>query len=424
MGCPVKRLLVLDDEPAYGRFIQRIASNLGWTAEAVTDVCTFQARVREALPDAIVLDLQLAGSDGIEQLRHLHGQNFRGAVVLMSGFDERVLAVAQQVGTSLGLAVDWVIQKPARVDAIRAILQALEALPKAAQRQAAANSPDTAPNPDSLTPADVARGLAADQMVLHFQPITLAATGTVSKLEALLRWRRPDGALIMPDGFISLAERDVAVIDALTECVFRKAAGTYLRLRERGIAVPIAVNVSARNLHSPSFPDTLSGMLVEHGLQPSSMVVEITESATTGDAGMTLEILSRLRLKGFRLSMDDFGTGFSSLTALRAMPFSELKIDKSFVSDMLTSRDAMLIVKSVTGLAHELGLPTVAEGVETSDIATALAELGVTNLQGYHISRPLPEERLGAWLQERSGAGAPARHRTALPPSDEPVQRL
>jgi EAL domain-containing protein (putative c-di-GMP-specific phosphodiesterase class I) len=160
----------------------------------------------------------------------------------------------------------------------------------------------------------------------------------------------------------------------------------------------MAVNVSARNLHSLDFPDRLVELVTALGSSPAALTLEITESATTGDATMAMDILTRLRLKGFRLAMDDFGTGFSSLKALLNSPFSELKIDKSFVANVLTSRDARAIVGSVAHLARIMGLKTVAEGAETQAVIEQLTDFGVDSVQGYYVSRPMRGEHLPGWL--------------------------
>jgi EAL domain-containing protein (putative c-di-GMP-specific phosphodiesterase class I) len=167
----------------------------------------------------------------------------------------------------------------------------------------------------------------------------------------------------------------------------------------------VAVNISARNLNSLEFPDHLQDLVAGIGWLPSALTLEVTESAATANPAISNDILARLRLKGFRLAMDDFGTGFSSLKALLNSPFSQIKIDKSFVGSMLTSRDARVIVKSVAALAQNMGLKTVAEGAETRAVVDQLLDFGVDSVQGYHISRPLPAAQLTGWLREWSATG-------------------
>jgi EAL domain-containing protein (putative c-di-GMP-specific phosphodiesterase class I) len=219
-------------------------------------------------------------------------------------------------------------------------------------------------------------------------------------LEALARWHHPARGVIMPDAFIPVGEREQAVIDRLTQWAVRSAGAHARQLDREGVPTPVAVNISAKNLRLLDFPDRLVDLVLGEGSSPAAITLEITESAATGDPTVTRDILTRLRLKGFRLAMDDFGTGFSSLKALLGSPFSELKIDKSFVADVLTSPDARVIVKSTIGLAQEMGLKTVAEGVETQGVQDQLHEFGVDNIQGYHISRPMPASRVSGWLTQ------------------------
>ena len=202
----------------------------------------------------------------------------------------------------------------------------------------------------------------------------------------------------MPDMFIPITEQEPGVIDRFTQWVVRTAGAQVRQLRQQGVPASIAVNISARNLRQLDFPDRLLDLVTELGLSAAAITLEITESAATGDPAVTKDILTRLRLKGFRLAMDDFGTGFSSLKALLGSPFSELKIDKSFVGSMLTSPDARVIVKSTIRLAQEMGLKTVAEGVETQDVHDRLVEFGVDHIQGYHISRPMAANQVSAWM--------------------------
>lgn len=389
------RLLILDDEEAFGGFVARVAQDLGWAAENTATVEDFQARFRAAPPDAVTLDLQLGASDGVEQLRFLHAMRYTRPIVLISGFDSRVIDAAQQLGSSLGLMIVDGIQKPARVAAVRAVLERLGQV-VAAPADASPPLPSGAEMPISAQHIDHA--LEAGEMALAYQPILTASTGQVEKLEALIRWHHPERGLVMPDEFISVGERETAVIDRLTMWVVRAAVGQYHSLRALERPIAIAVNISAKNLHSLDFPDKIDEVVRKAGLASSALTLEITESAATSDPTATMDILTRLRLKGFRLAIDDFGTGFSSLKALLRLPFSELKIDKSFVANVLTSRDALVIVKSVIDLARNMGLKTVAEGAETQPVMDRLVEFGVDYIQGYVVSRPLGADQLPAFL--------------------------
>ena len=393
-------LVVLDDDESIGLFMAAVAKERGWTPRAVTREADFQALIAAAPPDAIMLDLQLGFSDGIEQLRFLHGAGYAGAVVLMSGYDARVLASAQQIGDSLGLQIAAVIEKPARAVNVREVLAAIEHKPTAAVPAA-----DADPEPDAVSPADVAQALDAGRMELHLQPIVTAAGRSVTRAEALIRWRDPALGLVLPDRFIPAAEQDTDVIDRLTMWVAETGVRQYRRLAELGSEIQICINISGRNLRSLDFPDRMANVLDRVSAPQGAIGLEITESVAMHNLDATAAILTRLRLKGFPVAIDDFGTGHSTLTALRRMPFSAIKIDKSFVGEVETSSDSLTIVRSVIQLARDMRLASVAEGVASAGTARLLTELGIDSLQGFYFSRPLPFDDFVAWLREWRGLG-------------------
>ncbi|HEX3895506.1 MAG TPA: EAL domain-containing response regulator [Rudaea sp.] len=390
-------LIVLDDESRIASLIATLARERGWSAAVAISDTEFQKLYSANVPDAIMLDLRLGASDGIEQLRFLQAARYRGAIVLMSGFDPRVLASAQQVGRSLGLRIATVLEKPARVTRIRDVLKELETQLEPGAVFDQTESP-AAPEADSIQPEGLADALQHGEMDLYLQPILNAAYLSVVRLEGLIRWRRPDSGIVLPDKFISVAERDPAVIDRLTFWVIKTALDQYLRLAEFGYAIPISVNISGMNLRSLDFPDRLAELVAQAGAPPSALALEITESVAMHDRGPIVDILTRLRLKGFELAIDDLGTGHSSLEALKEMPFSEIKIDKSFVSDALKSRTSLAIVTSIIDLAGRMGVVCTAEGVESDDISVLVSNLGITYLQGYFYSRPIPFSSLVTWL--------------------------
>lgn len=395
-------LLVVDDERGISTFISFVARDRGWTASAAATAMAFRAAFIEEPPDVIVLDLQLGSSDGVEQLRFLADKGFSGKLILVSGFDRRVLAAAEQRAQSLGLAVTATETKPLRVKRLHEILElaetALNAQPdKAAQVSASAM-------PTIFEPAAIGEGIAAGQMEIHFQPILSSEGRRASHIEALTRWRHPTFGMVPPDRFIPAAESDPAVIDRLTAWLIGAVIDRHKALSAAGHAVRISVNLSAVNLHTLSFPDEIAARLSEAGISCSDIALELTESAAVSNLDEMVDILTRLRLKGFQLMMDDFGIGYSSLHFLRQLPFSVIKLDRSFVSDINASEDSFAIVKSVVDLAHQMGLETVAEGVENEEAAELLSRMGVTGLQGYFFSRPLPYPEIADWLAASAGS--------------------
>jgi len=395
------RLVVLDDDESIGTFMATVARNRGWHAQAVTREGEFQALIKAAPPTAIILDLQLHASDGIEQLRFLHGVGYRGAIVLISGFDARVLASAQQIGNTLGLSIVAVIEKPARAAQVHDVLEIIERPTGPAASPAANAQPATL----SISANDVAEAVEASRMELHLQPIISSQERVVARAEALVRWRDPVLGLVSPEQFVPAAEEDDEVIDRLTMWVADAGVAQHRRLADLGHQVQIRINISGHSMRSIDFPDRLATLLERYSAPPSCIGLEITESVAMHDPQETAGVLTRLRLKGFSVSLDDFGTGHSSLTALRQLPFSGIKIDKSFVGEVETSHDSLVIVRSVIQLARDLDLECVAEGVGNASTAQLLTDLGIDGLQGHYFSPPLPFDEFVAWLDDWSAGG-------------------
>ncbi|MBI3419849.1 MAG: EAL domain-containing protein, partial [Proteobacteria bacterium] len=243
------------------------------------------------------------------------------------------------------------------------------------------------------------------------QPILSVAGRRVRDLEALMRWRHPTLGMAPPDFFIPVAESDPATIDALTLWSVKTAAKQSGDLTLEGYNTVIAVNISGVSLRALDFPDRVEEAIAESGAPADGISFEVTETTAMQNPDQVADILTRLRLKGFGLALDDFGSGYSSLKVLRQMPFSALKIDQSFIHDILVSTESMAIVKSVVHLARSLNVESIAEGVETKEIAERVMALGVTGIQGYYLSPPLPLHEMAAWLkgwnmQAKSGHGS------------------
>jgi EAL domain-containing protein (putative c-di-GMP-specific phosphodiesterase class I) len=245
--------------------------------------------------------------------------------------------------------------------------------------------------------------ISGGQLVLHYQPKLAARSGRVAGVEALVRWQHPARGLLYPDAFIDLAE-SAGLMAELTTTVLDMALGQCRSWADRGRLLGVAVNVSPSNLVDEHFPDLVAELLARHGLPPTALVLEVTESLLMEDRERAVGVLSRLRAAGVEVSIDDYGTGHSSLAYLAALPVTELKLDRSFVAAMSGSTRAASIVTSTLQLAHALDLVLVAEGVEDQATADALAALGCDLVQGYHFSRPVPAEQLWTWLEERTAA--------------------
>jgi len=245
--------------------------------------------------------------------------------------------------------------------------------------------------------AELRRAIEQDALSLYFQPKFCFASGKVTCAEALVRWEHPQHGLLSPDLFVPIAEQ-TGLIRPLSRWVLNAALRQVNRWRRDGLDLAVAVNLSMRNLHDPEIADMIRKLLTRWGVPAACLTIEITESSLMADAAQALEVLERLQAMGVGVSIDDFGTGYSSLAYLKRLPVNELKIDKSFVAHMASDENDLAIVRSTVGLAHDLGLSVVAEGVEDQDTWDLLVEVGCDIAQGYFISRPLPPLVLGEWL--------------------------
>ena len=251
--------------------------------------------------------------------------------------------------------------------------------------------------------AELKHAIEGEELIVYCQPKLDLGTRRIIGAEALVRWRHPTTGLVSPAAFIPLAER-TGLIKPLTYWVIGAACRQVRAWREAGIALPLAVNLSVRNLRDPQLLDTVAGLFATWGIKRGEIEIELTESMLMEDPAGAQETISRLHAMGIPLYIDDFGTGYSSLAYLERLPVDSIKIDQSFVAGMAKSDGARKIVRSTIELAHNLGMKVVAEGIETADALERLAVLGCDGAQGYHIARPMPAEEIPGWL-----AGSPWR---------------
>jgi diguanylate cyclase (GGDEF)-like protein/PAS domain S-box-containing protein len=246
---------------------------------------------------------------------------------------------------------------------------------------------------------DLGTGIRERELLLHYQPKLDLRSGRVIGCEALVRWQHPHQGLLGPDRFIPFAEMS-DTIHALTAYVIDEACRQHMQWRTQKLDLSIAVNLSARNLIDDRIVEQIERCIRDYALAPGALELEITETTLMHDPERAVALLERIAALGVRLSVDDFGTGYSSLAYLRRLPINTLKIDRTFISEMLSKTPDAVIVQSIVTLAHNLGLAVVAEGVETPEVLTSLIDMGCDQAQGYHLSRPLPPAQLPVWLHE------------------------
>lgn len=245
---------------------------------------------------------------------------------------------------------------------------------------------------------DLRSAIAKGQLLLHYQPQVSVLNGSLSGVEALIRWQHDERGLVYPSYFIELAEQ-AGLSKALTSWVLDNALKQMAQWKKAGVSVPMSVNLSIKNLHDYDFSAEVAGLLKKWEIRPEELTLEITESSIMVDPGRVTTVVGELKEIGVKLSIDDFGTGYSSLSYLRKFPAGEIKIDKSFVMDMLKSEDSAVIVKSTIDMAHNIGRWVVAEGVENNDTQILLKRLGCDFIQGFHVSHPLPPDQFLDWYR-------------------------
>ena len=391
-GPALPRLLVIDDEPDISQFIADAAEMAGYLCE-VTSTADHFKQALDPEPSLIVMDLVMPDMDGIELLRFLGERKCQATIVLMSGFDKRVLRVAEDLANEHGLHVAARLQKPFRLSELLSLFEQCAGLHAGAAVQRARRS-------IVITTDELERALVNDEFVLHYQPQLDVVSGQVIGMETLVRWQHPDHGIIFPDAFINIAE-SLGMIERLTWLIIHRAFSERRVYADIYPTLSLSINVSALSLNDLMFPDTVSGLAEAYHVPPSNLVLEITESGLINNLSYSLDVLTRLRVKQMRMSIDDFGTGYSMLQQLRRVPATELKIDKSFVQDMQADDGARALVYKTIELGHELDMTVVAEGVETDAQLDILRKHGCDVAQGYLFSRPVPLNQLMAWMEAR-----------------------
>ena len=385
------RLLILDDEPAVAQTVALTARRHGFTVQVSASCRDFFNDVDVFAPSHIIVDLLMPGMDGVEVLRSLAETECHAIIIMMSGMGTRVLESARRVGIERGLCIGGILHKPFRSAELCTLLDADVHAPSAPAAQARAGH--------EVSLEEVESALCSGQFTPHFQPKIHLASGRPAGVEMLVRWQHPEQGLLAPNRFLGLVEHS-GNMGRLTDCMIDAGLAWFAGTACAG-ALDLAINMSGSTLTDVAFADALYERCILLEVDPARVILELTETTATLHTAETLDILTRVRMKGFQLSIDDFGTGYSSLVQLAQLPFSEIKIDQSFVAAMFTSEEASKIVLAMIRLGKELHLTTVAEGVETEAQARALTELGCDQAQGYFFARPMNGETAQAWLHAR-----------------------
>ena len=387
----VSTALVVDDDPFVLQVHEKLLTRAGighvFTAASAAEAV--DAVLATAGLDVVVTDLEMPEGDGLSLMRTLAQLPKRPALVIVSKSDPRLLRTVEDLASRQGLTVLGTLQKPVSLDAFLRCLGKWRDHDQGGPRQTI-----------EVTAADIARALAEGEFRVYAQPRVKLMDAMPVGVEFLVRWQHPVHGLMGPGTFIAVAERE-GLIDALTLWIAERGFAALARWRAAGHAIAASINVSPLSLGHPQFADTLSEVAHKHGIDSDHVIVEITESAVARDAEQALENLARLRLRGFGLAIDDFGTGYASLEQLRNGPFTELKIDRSFVGGAARNPERKALLEASAKMGRDLSLNLVAEGVEGDEDIPPLTAAGIGEAQGFHYARPMPVEDIDDWLNTR-----------------------
>lgn len=376
--------LVVEDDDFQRRTVARMLRALGAReAREAGDGKQALASIRgAALVDLVVCDLDMPEMDGMEFIRHLGQANSAVSVIIASAQDRSLLSSVDKMAHAYGVRLLGVIEKPVTIEGLRNLIASHEPLTPQPAR-AFAGTP-------SFSLDQILHGVQEKQFEPFFQPKVELATGRVVGAEALARWRHPEHGLVGPNAFIAPLEQS-GKIDEFTLLMLENAAGACRAWRERGMELTVSVNLSLVSLTDTMLANRITEAVRSACLDPRYMILEITETAAMTEVAPALENLARLRMRGFGLSVDDYGTGFSSLRQLTRVPFTELKIDQGFVAGCAANPSSRTIVESSVEMARGLNIKSVAEGVETQADWEVLQATGCDMAQGYFIAKPMQE---------------------------------
>ena len=386
------KVLVVDDDPFQCSIVTKVLNAMGISEVKSETDARAGVELLDTEWDLLLLDLNMPGMDGIEFLTVMADVPRKPPVVFFSGEEGRILEVAEELAQSLDMDVLGSIAKPVSRDKLAAVIEQLRDRAEKPERRQQGF--------EVLSVEEIEAGIQNGAVEMFYQPKVDAQNLDLIGVESLLRWRKPDGSIIGPGAIIPTAESN-GIIYPLTLEVLRSSIKQQAEWRARNINIKVSCNLSVDDLTQPDLVSKLDGMLETYRVPADSIILEVTESKLAEDVKVVLASLTRLRLKGFSLSIDDFGTGFSSMEQLRRFPFTELKIDRAFVNGAGRRASAKAIFQSSVNLAKAMNMVAVAEGVEDNDDLELAISLGTDLIQGYFIARPMAAAELEGWYLGR-----------------------
>lgn len=385
-------ILVVDDEHFIRNLTCQALESMGFDniAACESGFGALQTIAKGAPYDIIICDLQMPGMDGFEMLRRFKKANFDGSLIVSTGKGANIGDSAVDFAKAHKLDVLGALPKPVRKKRLKELLGRHEKNPV---RNFSAQ--------EEIAESELWEGLRSGEagpLTAFYQPKVHLQTGQINGIETLARWNHAERGMLGPGTFIPLAEQG-GHIDALTMLLSRIAIRQVKNWHDIGYELSVAINVSMCSLQNPKFGKFITQTASNIGLDPRYINIEVTESQYMDNQTECLEVLNRLRMSGFGLSIDDFGTGNSSMVQLKKIPFTELKIDREFVSGAGENSRALAILESSIDLASKMGMDIVAEGAETQSEWDLVAKLGCNYCQGFYSAKPMPASELEAFLK-------------------------
>ena len=388
------RFLVVEDHAFQRSMMVEMLESLGVRSihEAADGFSALEVtRELEQPFDIIVTDIDMPGMDGMAFIRRLGEAKVRASLIITSGLDKSLLDAVETMSGAYGIRLLGTVEKPPTPERFAELI---------GMHWQIKPTPDISGHGSSIFSIDeVMAGLHEEQFEPFYQPKIDLLTNRVKGAEALARWRHPHFGIVLPYAFISLLE-DAGQISELTWIILAKSARDCLNWRAAGFDLNVSVNLSVKMLDDPAIADAITWQVTQQGLEPRHMILEVTESAAMGSVGHVLENLARLRMKGFGLSIDDYGTGYSSMQQLTRIPFTELKIDGSFVMRAVHQESSRKILESSLEMARKLGITSVGEGAETAEDWNLLRTCGYDLAQGFFVARPMEATAFPEWVRE------------------------
>lgn len=397
------KILVLDDDPFMLKLIAHMLESQGCTSVTTLDngpaALKMVDRPNER-PDLILLDLNMPGMDGMEFVRHLVEHRYSGSLILMSGEDEHLLRASEKLVRAHKIPLLGLCHKPVTGYVLASLL---ERFPLAHQNNVPARSNVQSANSPAENKvegsAELRAAIANGELINCYQPIVSLTSGRLVGVEALVRWCNPQNGTVYPYKFLGVAERS-GLIHELTQTILTNALAQTKAWLDEGMSLRLAVNVSTYNLESLEFADSVIALAAAADVAPQNVVLEVAESwLPMHDQPVLLETLTRLHLNRFRLSIDEFGTGYSAIAQLHGMPFDEIKIDRSLVHGISTNAKLKAKFEATLAIARRLNVETGAVGVEDAGDWGMLRLSGCEHAQGSFIANPMPADKLFGWLQ-------------------------